>query len=150
MSSCKKCNSSTCKTYQQTSGYRERPSYVFYQRAYRIASDAAKKGIVTEGSKALKMTLLHLWEHQEGRCFYTGKSMSLTGWPAPDAATVDRLVPARGYVRGNVVLCRSLVNRSKQDMVFRDFVLFCREILENEERVTQVLETLEQLTNFEN
>jgi len=73
--------------------------------------------------------------------------MSLTGWAASDAATVDRLVPARGYVRGNVVLCRSIVNRSKQDMVFPDSIAVCREILESEERVPRVLEVLAELEN---
>jgi len=142
MKSCKKCNSAACKEYQQTSDYRERPSYVFYQRAYGIVRSAKTKSVPVDSAGVLKEHLLELWERQGGRCFYTNELMPLTGYPAPDAATVDRIVPAKGYVTGNLVLCRSLVNRSKQEMGWDELVAFCRLIVKSDRRVKTALEKI--------
>ena len=139
MESCKECNSATCLKYQQTSGYRERPEYVFYQRAYGMVRTAKSKGLLTDTCTELKEHLLELWERQGGRCFYTNEPMPMTGYPAVEAMTVDRVVPAKGYVRGNLVLCRSIVNRMKQEMPWKDLVKLCRSVIDNEERVKESL-----------
>ena len=75
--------------------------------------------------------LLSLWEESEAKCYYTGKPMKLQGYHKndPDAVTVDRKIPELGYVKGNIVLCRSIVNRMKQDMVYSDFIAMCREVI---------------------
>jgi hypothetical protein len=140
MSSCKECNSTECLDYQRNSGYRKTSGYVFYQRAYGLARSSRNKGIPADPQAVLKKHLMDLWEQQEGRCFYTGEPMSLTGYPEQDAMTVDRVVPAQGYVKGNVVLCRSLVNRMKQDMEWDAFVAMCRVILKNDKRVRSSLQ----------
>ncbi len=76
--------------------------------------------------------LRELWEQQQGRCHYTGRTMALTGYHAGNihTATVDRQVPALGYVRGNVVLCCSFVNRMKQDFTLDELLDYCEELLE--------------------
>lgn len=139
MESCRECNSAKCLEYQQTSGYRERPSYVFYQRAYGIVRSACNKNLPASSVEALKEHLNGLWESQGGKCFYTDEPMALTGYPHPESMTVDRLEPVKGYVVGNVVLCRSLVNRSKQDMSWTEFTTLCRTVLDNEKRVQKLL-----------
>lgn len=93
------------------------PRYVFYQRAYTIIRD--KRSIVGFSSVSeLKGYLMELWEVQGGKCYYTGELMHLKGYTEKDklAFTVDRLVPKLGYVRGNIALCCSIVNRIKQDL----------------------------------
>ena len=93
------------------------PRYVFYQRAYTIIRD--KRAVVGFASAPeLKDYLMELWETQGGKCYYTGELMNLKGYAEKDklAFTVDRLVPKLGYVRGNIALCCSIVNRIKQDL----------------------------------
>lgn len=122
---CKKCNSNKCKEYQQTSGYRETLSYVFYQRAYNIKRD--KRSVVMDN---LKEYLQTLWEKQEGKCYYTGKKMELTGYKDNHLfMTVDRLIPEKGYTENNIVLCCSIVNRMKQNLTFDELEFWCKEIL---------------------
>lgn len=112
---------------------------MFYQRAYGVVRSAKNKSIPADPVDTLKSHLLDLWERQGGKCFYTRAPMQFTGYPDLDAMTVDRIEPAKGYVVGNIVLCRSLVNRSKQDMSWRDFVELCRVVLANEKRVEELL-----------
>lgn len=53
--------------------------------------------------------LCELWNEQEGRCGVTGRSFDLEapskkGQPRPDAPSLDRIVPSRGYTQDNVRL----------------------------------------------
>lgn len=53
--------------------------------------------------------LLELWDATNGRCPLTGRSFDLEAWgsrchTSPNAPSVDRIVPALGYTRGNVRL----------------------------------------------
>ena len=93
------------------------PRYVFYQRSYSIIRD--KRAIVGfDNVKELKEYLMKLWEVQKGRCHYTRELMNLKGYTEKDpiAFTVDRVIPKLGYVKGNIVLCCSIINRIKQDL----------------------------------
>jgi hypothetical protein len=142
MRSCKECNSAACNTWQRESGYRERPGYVFYQRAASVQRTAKEKGVVCAARGELRSILAERWDAQGGRCFYTDQPMKFTGYPDPDSMTVDRLVPAKGYCRGNIVLARWIVNRSKQDLEYLDLLAFCRELLAGEQRVLKSLKAL--------
>ncbi len=68
-----------------------------------------------------------IWAEQDGRCFYTGRVLDLSGYHKgnKNALTVDRVIPHLGYVEGNVVLACSIVNRSKQEMNVKEFRDFC-------------------------
>ncbi len=60
--------------------------------------------------------LLRLWEAQSGNCFWLG--IPLTSTPernryAPTKPTLDRLIPERGYVEGNVVWSSNFANRGR-------------------------------------
>lgn len=53
--------------------------------------------------------LLNLWAETGGRCVLTGRPFDLTAWgqrghTGPNAPSLDRIVPALGYVKGNVRL----------------------------------------------
>ena len=72
-----------------------------------------------------------LWEEQEGYCYYTGRKMTISGYHkgVREAVTVDRKNPNRGYVKGNVVLCCSFINRMKQDFTVVELLAYCKEFI---------------------
>lgn len=88
---------------------------------YRLnsaSSRSARKGIDFE------ITIEHLemlWADCLGLCHYTGKPMVLAKDCKRDSVSIDRLDSRRGYVAGNVVLCRSLCNTMKSDMSEAEF-----------------------------
>jgi hypothetical protein len=47
----------------------------------------------------------------------------------PNYCTVDRIDSSLGYVDGNVVLCRSIINRAKGQMSIGDWMDICATIL---------------------
>jgi hypothetical protein len=60
--------------------------------------------------------------------------MGLTGYHKENftnSMTVDRKIPKVGYKINNLVLSRSIVNRSKQNMTIPEFVNFCKMIVKN-------------------
>jgi len=128
MSSCNKCNSRICNVYQRQSGYRNTEGYIFYQRAYEIKRRAQEKQLPVELD--LNKYLAELWEKQKHLCYYTGKPMNFRGYHHgdPDSMTVDRVNPALGYSRGNIVLCRSIVNRVKQELSIDSLLKLMKEI----------------------
>ena len=74
--------------------------------------------------------LLQLWEAQQGQCYYTGRKMLLRGYQTEqNAVTVDRKVPALGYVEGNIVLCCSIVNRMKQNLTLGELLELFKELI---------------------
>ena len=86
---------------------------------------------------ALTADDLHaLWVHQDGRCYYTGWALDFTARtptgrsPARAAPSIDRLVPAKGYVQGNVVWTSYALNRMKNDLTYEEFCAFCRAVAE--------------------
>lgn len=82
--------------------------------------------------------LRELWISQDGSCHYTGRAMRLDGYHAMEAnaCTVDRVDPSKGYVRGNLVLCCSLINRVKQNLTHAELIALCRELIEASERAS--------------
>ena len=80
--------------------------------------------------KKLGRHLVNLWDKHNHKCYYTGREMSLVGYHTDDnAVTVDRLIPEKGYVEGNVVLCCGIANRVKQDLSIDQLIRFCQEII---------------------
>ncbi len=57
--------------------------------------------------------LLNIWNEQDGKCYYTGEPMifgARQGKAIPNSASLDRLIPELGYVKGNVVWCTFFCN----------------------------------------
>lgn len=79
--------------------------------------------------------LIHLWEAQQGKCFYTDQEISFEyvgeSGKAPHLLTpsLDRLDPEKGYTKGNVVWCAYGINRMKNDLTYEDFIFGCEHIL---------------------
>jgi len=74
--------------------------------------------------------LIQLYEQQAGKCYYTGLEMKVSGSRETDPLLIscDRIIPANGYIKGNVVLCCWGINamKSKQtpEEMFRCLQMF--------------------------
>lgn len=66
--------------------------------------------------------LLNLFENQNKKCFYTDELMSieLGKGKQRNQLSVDRIIPEKGYVKGNVVFCLFIVNNSKTDLTLEE------------------------------
>lgn len=97
--------------------------------------DCRGTGVIFE--PGIHKHLAALWHKHDGKCFYTGKQMNLRGYHTgdPDVVTVDRVNPELGYVTGNVVLCRQIINRMKYNMNYQQFLAMCEEVLAKKREV---------------
>lgn len=104
--SCKKCLQLSIK-------------YIFYQRVRNI-----KKRSKLPISNDLRDHLIELWLYQNGKCYYTGVEMVLKGYldNIENLMTIDRIDSRIGYVKGNLVLCCSIVNKIKQNLTIPDLL----------------------------
>lgn len=62
--------------------------------------------------------LIDLWKKQNGKCFYSDydlNTMNTGGKHNVDSASLDKIIPENGYVKGNVVWCIQRVNVMKND-----------------------------------
>jgi len=59
----------------------------------------------------------HLFQQQDGKCFYTGVPMrcQVGKGPSNESLSIDKIRSADGYVFGNVVLCTRRANTMKSD-----------------------------------
>ena len=83
--------------------------------------------------------LIGLFEQQEGRCYYTGAELVVktsggrgnktTLANSPHQMSLDKLVPNRGYVQGNVVWCTYLINTCKNMYSEKGFYKICKRVL---------------------
>jgi hypothetical protein len=78
--------------------------------------------------------LEELWNSQNGLCYYTKKPMlkDLQNIESNyDSVSIDRIDSSLGYVEGNVVLCRWVINRMKNDLSNSYFLETISEIYKN-------------------
>lgn len=82
--------------------------------------------------------LRDVWEEQIGRCAFTGWSLvlpdSTAGWtkdPGARAASLDRVDPLRGYVRGNVRFVAVMANYALARFCDEQLHEFCRAVAAN-------------------
>lgn len=62
--------------------------------------------------------LSRIYDKQQGLCFYTDVELGVAtgkGWSG-NALSLDKVVPEKGYVLGNVVLCTRRANTIKSDI----------------------------------
>jgi len=72
-----------------------------------------------------------LWEEQGGLCYYTGLPMTRTPDDRNNSVSLDRVDSTKGYVRGNIVLCRSAINFMKRHHGLNHFVELCKQVAQN-------------------
>lgn len=69
--------------------------------------------------------LKELFISQNGLCYYTGKPMLVDLRDVDsnnNSVSLDRIDSSQGYIKGNVVLCRWIVNRIKNDVSLKDLL----------------------------
>lgn len=74
--------------------------------------------------------LQKLWIKQDGKCFYTGRTM-LFEIGYPESVSLDRVDSTKGYINANIVLCQNKVNVMKNNASVEELLLFCKDVLEN-------------------
>lgn len=77
------------------------------------------------------MFLLKIYEDQKGLCALSGVEMTyIAGRGRIDTnISLDRIDSSRGYLRDNVQLVCTVVNRMKQDLSQAELVVWCKHIL---------------------
>ena len=127
---CKECQS------QQNLGYRLelRKDY----RGYINSSVSGYKARAKELSIPFNIDaeyLIELFDRQQAQCHYTGQPLCFErinpkrNSPHLLLPSLDRLDPAKGYVKDNVVWCLYYINRMKNDLSQDQFIQTCRIIL---------------------
>ena len=118
----KHCHSciSTGKPWSQWSlDYKKRLTRLCYMAKNRARNKKLAFNISPE-------YLIKLWEDQGGSCALTGQPLDLNQWGErgqvnPQAPSVDRIVPALGYVKGNVRLITYHMNIALSDFGIEEF-----------------------------
>lgn len=78
--------------------------------------------------------LNELFDKQNGLCYYTNLPMLKDIRNSDnnnDSVSIDRYDSSKGYIPGNVVLCRWIVNRMKNDIEFDQFLQIVSDIHKN-------------------
>jgi len=110
------------KTYCNACRSKKRNDYInsdiakfLAQRLIVIKTSAKKYNIPFFLSKE---DLISQYNSQNGLCFYTDIPMIWISGANKhrDALSVDRIIPAKGYVNGNIVFCLNRINMAKNDL----------------------------------
>lgn len=89
---------------------------------------AAKKGV------PFNIDVLYMLEMWTGVCELTGLPINMEKCSL-DIASIDRIVPSEGYVKGNVRWVSWKVNRAKGEMPDSELISLCRAVLERAETI---------------
>lgn len=79
--------------------------------------------------------LIELWHQQDGRCVVSGIPFKVDfsvkrRQPLFNAPSVDRIIPALGYIKGNVRLVCYQVNVAMSDYGLDTFLNLCKTVVE--------------------
>lgn len=140
-SRCKECECKYTQEYTRRPGVREhrwetrkaqRASDIKYKIQDRIATWRKQ----TPDSDLSVDYLVGLWNKQQGLCYYTGIPMN---WNSAgiesDCFSLDKLNPKIGYMKGNVVFCRYVINTMKWNRSEEEFYDCMMTILRHREKL---------------
>lgn len=117
---CKACARAYDKITNKEEKNRKSIQYRRKHRLYNVFSASKGNARKKEIEHNLTQSFINkLWERQKGLCYYTGKPMDLDisdGRDNSNSISIDRVDSSRGYIIGNVVLCRWVVNRIKNNL----------------------------------
>ncbi len=74
--------------------------------------------------------LLLQYNKQNGKCFYTDIDMNIyygKGHNRKDGITIDKIIPEKGYIKGNIVFCSFRANSAKLDFTLDEMKLWMPE-----------------------
>ena len=69
--------------------------------------------------------IMEVYNHQEGKCFYSGDDLTLSG---SSVISLERINSLHGYTKDNIVLCTVAVNRMKNSHTQDEFINLCGRI----------------------
>jgi hypothetical protein len=124
LSECKDCvNTRTRNRYVNSIDYR-------LKSLFWGAKETIKR---REGNKAIiNITMEDVFEQfkkQNGKCYYTNLELiPQKGWYS---ISLDRLDSAKGYIKGNIVICCWVINNMKSDINYNKFIEFCGLVYNN-------------------
>jgi hypothetical protein len=127
----KSLNEDGIKNYTKISRIRKQKHlndlpWLMSQRVYRCRQRHAG----TEPFNLTQEYLLNLLNQQNGCCYYSGEKLDFSLTQREDFdnfASLDKLEPDKGYIQGNVVWCKNLINIMKRKMNLEEFY----DLLEN-------------------
>ncbi len=116
ISFCKECLSK--KSIKVRRGTIER--YLRY-RVYSLKTKCLREEIIFDLTYEF---LMQMYKNQKGKCFYTDEDMIIPEGKKSSALrkaiSVDRIIPEKGYVPENTVLCTYKANAVKQDLTIKE------------------------------
>jgi len=133
LSQCKACRNIIGKSIDKA---KKNQTAVLYRKRNRL-KHILNASIGNSKKKNLKhdLTLEYLEElllSQNSLCFYTGKLMdtNIIGKTSNlDSVSIDRLDSKKGYTKDNVVLCRWVVNRMKNELSVGEMLEIVNDII---------------------
>jgi len=116
------------ETKERSREYFHREDKLFKTLARTARARARLNGI---DSEITEQDLTKLWDEQKGLCYYDGTPMDkISGHGVtnknPNKVSIDRLDSSKGYVLGNVVLCKFKYNKAKMDTPEKEFAELCQ------------------------
>lgn len=136
------CCSRKCRgqLIQDTYIGKNNPNYKYINEAQKFfagkTSDIKKRCLDKNINYNLTQNFLYeLYEKQQGLCYYTNIPMKLTtdnfklkGQADIDVLSVDKVIPEKGYIKDNIVLCCSGINKLKGNSSLEEVEFFLKNI----------------------
>lgn len=105
--------------------------FIIGQRLQRIKKRAKQKRIPYSLST---QDVLDQWNLQGGRCYYSGRQMTLEGTKGHKIdyskhMSIDRVDFSKGYTVDNIVLCTQAINTFKSNLTLEELKRVCRVVI---------------------
>jgi hypothetical protein len=116
MSYCKECRKKQQKIKRESSNLE-----CILRRKYKsLVNRAKKKNIALNINEEY---FFDLYKKQNGKCFYTNIDMiyksGLDG-PSRNSMSIDKIIPEKGYTKGNIVFCSHRINTIKSNLSLKE------------------------------
>jgi hypothetical protein len=124
-SRCKTCAKNESKTRRKKLNINSDVNKILKHRLQQTRGGAKQR------KKEVFITLEDLetiFEKQKGKCFYTGKDMSLKINDL-NCVSIDRIDSSKDYTLDNIVLCRWVINNMKMQLSVKELLGLCQEIV---------------------
>jgi hypothetical protein len=118
---CKSCRKNYINKFKLTESFKECVKKGRKKNRFTIIYNSSKGNALKRNIEhsISKEYIKHLYDIQKGLCYYTNKKMytDLTIINTnEDSVSIDRIDSSKGYIEGNVVLCRWIINKVKNDL----------------------------------
>lgn len=100
--------------------------------AIRCRMANAKRNIKRHPERDFSITdqyMYTLWKEQNGVCKLSGREMTVKR-NVHSSLSIDKIIPAHGYIKGNVQWVTTIANRAKSDMTMAELIQLCKDIQE--------------------